>query len=527
VPEDQRRRLTFALLALFAVVGVAVAVWVDASSDGTGSEAAEPADGTGDASSTTAAKRDADDDGDGDGDDSDGFESDYDGLVDPASFGKPYPSADVEGVLTFRGNPTRSYYGRGPVPAAPRILYRFPDGDGMCRTSTNLGETKVWCGMGWTGQPVIFERDGRTWAVFGGYDGNVHFMDAATGQRVLPDLPTGDLIKGTPTVDPDGYPLVYSGSRDNYFRVIAIDRPEPTELWKLHANDVGPVMWNDDWDSSPLIIDDHLFVGGENSQFVVIKLNRGQGPDGKVTVDPELVWHTPSWDDELLAALAGASQPKAMSVESSPAISGNVVYFTNSGGLVQGWDMSPLAGGGEPVRVFRYWTGDDTDASVGVDEKGIKNVASEYERGLQRARDSGQLMKLDPSKPANPLVWKVDDQTGGGIWGTPAVWKDAVYVGTNGGRVIGVDRMTGAVRWEKHVPAPAWGSPVVVDDLLMLGDCDGVLHAWDVRDTKVDPPQRWQVDLGGCIEATPAVWNGRVYIGSRNGYLYALGDVPG
>ena len=53
-----------------------------------------------------------------------------------------------------------------------------------------------------------------------------------------------------------------------------------------------------------------------------------------------------------------------------------------------------------------------------------------------------------------------------------------------------------------------------------------IFHAWDVRDTKIDPPERWSVNLGGCIEATPAVWKGRIYIGSRNGYLYVLGDAP-
>jgi outer membrane protein assembly factor BamB len=519
VPDERRRRLTLALLVLFSLVGVLVAVWLDSSEDGGGGTAAPAAD-----RDRTTSSGDDDDRDDGDDEESSGFESDYDGLVDPASFGKPYPNAKVAGLLTFRGNPTRSYHGRGPVPSAPTILYRFPEVDPMCRTSTNLGETKVWCGMGWTGQPVLFERGGRTWAVFGGYDGHVHFMDVATGQRILPDLETGDIIKGTPTVDPDGFPLVYSGSRDNYFRVIAIDRPEPTELWKLHANDIGPVMWNDDWDSSPIVVGDHLFIGGENSRFVAVKLNRGKGADGKVTVAPEVVWHTAAWDDELLAALAGASQPKAMSVESSPAISGNVVYFANSGGLVQGWDVGGLAKGVAPKRVFRYWTGDDTDATVVVDEQGFLYVASEYERGLQRARDSGQLMKLDPKRAANPLVWKVDDLAGGGIWATPAVWKDVVYVGTNGGRVLGVDRATGAIRWEKRVTGPAWGSPVVVDDVLILGDCDGILHAWDVSDTTVDPPERWAVNLGGCIEATPAVWKGRVYIGSRNGHLYALGD---
>jgi outer membrane protein assembly factor BamB len=531
VPLEQRRRITLAALAAFTVIGVVAALVLDASGDdsggGDGAQAAVDAGRGGDPDPTDGDGEGDEDDADGDADsdaDSDRFSSDYDGWVDPASFGHPYPNAALDGLLTFRGNPTRSYYGRGPVPKTqPRVLLRFPDSP-MCRQSVNLGETKVWCGMGWTGQPLVFDRDGRRWVVFGGYDGNVHFMDAETGERILGDVQTDDLIKGTPTIDPDGAPLVYVGSRDNYFRIIAIDRPEATVLWKMHANDVSPVKWNDDFDSSPVVLGDFLFVGGENSQFYAIKLNRARGDDGLVTVDPQVVWHTPAWDDELLGALRGFDKPEAVSVESSPTVVGNTLYFANSGGLVLGYDLSPLEDGQPPERTFRYWTGDDTDASVVADEDGYLYVASEYERGTPKSQESGQLMKLDPRK-SGPLVWKVDDQATrpGGIWGTPAVTADAVYVATNGGRVLGVDRTSGAVLWEKRVPGPTWASPVVVDDVLLLGDCAGVVHAWDVSDTKADPPELWSIELGGCIEATPAVWEGRIYLGSRNGHLYVLG----
>ena len=32
--------------------------------------------------------------------------------------------------------------------------------------------------------------------------------------------------------------------------------------------------------------------------------------------------------------------------------------------------------------------------------------------------------------------------------------------------------------------------------------------------------------LDGCIEATPAVWKGRIYVAARGGKFYALGDAP-
>src|SRR3546814_10599522 len=61
-------------------------------------------------------------------------------------------------------------------------------------------------------------------------------------------------------------------------------------------------------------------------------------------------------------------------------------------------------------------------------------VASQYDRDLDRAREVGQLTKVDPSVPGVRIVWKVDDQGGfgGGLYGTPAVVGDMVYAGTNG-----------------------------------------------------------------------------------------------
>src|SRR3546814_17129141 len=128
-------------------------------------------------------------------------------------------------------------------------------------------------------------------------------MDASTGERILPDVVTDDIIKGTPTIDPDGFPLVYSGSRDNYIRVIAFDRPGQAEvLWKLHAEEIGPTLWNDDWDSSPIIIDDYMIVGSASSRFWVIKLNRTTAAAGLDQVAPEITFRTEDWDQEVLTA---------------------------------------------------------------------------------------------------------------------------------------------------------------------------------------------------------------------------------
>jgi hypothetical protein len=444
------------------------------------------------------------------------------GWSDPARVGKPY-GEKVPGLLTFRGNPTRTYYGTGPIPRGePDRRWQYPESGGLCGKSSDAKGERVWCGTGWTGQPAVFERDGRTWVVFGAYDYGIHFLDAETGRQLLPTFRTGDIIKGSVTVDPDGYPLVYSGSRDNYFRILAVDRGRPTELWKLSATAVSPTMWNNDWDGAALVIDDYLFLGGENSQFHIVKLNRSYGSDGRVRVRPKLVFNAPGWDSQLLRDLPDEN----VSIENSVTVVGDTVYFANSGGLVQGWDIGGLKDGRKPERVFRFWTGDDTDATIVADESGALYVGVEYERRTERSRQVGQLLKLDPSKPGDPVVWSIGDRGGlpAGVWGTPALYRDIAIFDTTGGDVLGVDRSTGDVRWKlRTAGGQTWQSPVVVDGVLVIGDCTGFLHAYNVADTYAAPTRLWSKKVGGCVESTPAVWKGRLYFGTRAGAVMSLG----
>jgi hypothetical protein len=434
----------------------------------------------------------------------------------------------VPGLTTFRGNLTRSYYGEGPVPhAAPRVLWRYPRSGGMCSRSTDETGTSTWCGVGWTGQPnVIPHAGGKVELRFGAYDRGYHFLDAGTGTPMRATLMTGDLAKGSATSDPDGYPLYYGGSRDNKLRVIALDRGRPAVLWQIDANTSVPtVVWNNDWDGAPLIVGDYLLEGGENSWFYVVKLNRGYDRHGKVRVRPKIVLRVPSWDGRLLANRAD----RAFSIENSVAFHKGIAYFANSAGLVQGWDIRHvLKGGTTAKRVFRFWTGDDTDATIVVDGQGFLYVASELEQFTDRSAREGQLMKLNPRRPGNPVVWSVPLRAigrggKGGSWSTPALDRGMVYVATNAGGVVGVDRRSGRVRWTLPLSGPTWGSPVVVDGVLLEGDCRGALHAFDVSRQGRLPRELWSIKLGGCIESTPAVWKGRVYVGTRGGTMVALG----
>jgi outer membrane protein assembly factor BamB len=456
----------------------------------------------------------------------------------PSSSGSPpSPSATptpeplntaFEGMTTFRGNATRSWYGLGPVPRHPEVLWRYPAEGSLCSDSSDQHGVRLWCGTGWTGQPnVIVGKDGSIEVRINAYDGAYHFVDGLTGEPVRPKLQTGDLAKGSASSDPDGFPLYYAGSRDNELRVIALDRDEPTVLWSVNASTSVPdPVWNDDWDGAPLVIDDYLLEGGENSWFYVIRLNRGYDERGLVTVDPRIVATVPGFDDQLFADLPDSN----VSIESSVAFFDGVAYFANSGGLVQGWDISKVLEGGKKIRrVFRFWTGEDTDASVVVDEDGNLYVASELERFTARSQEVGQLMKLDPSRPKDPLVWSFPvtergSEGAGGLWATPAIHGDMLYAATNYGDLIGIERDTGRERWRVHLPGPTWSSPVPIDDVLLQGDCGGTLHAFDISKPLREPPELWALSLGSCIESTPSVLDGMIWVGTRGGGLYGIGD---
>jgi outer membrane protein assembly factor BamB len=461
------------------------------------------------------------------------------GVVTPETVFQPWGS--VNGLTMFRGNPTRTFFGSGPIPATtPDRLWRYPDNP-MSGQSPVGNQPKTWSGTGWTGQPLVHERDdGRTEVIFGAYDKHIHFVDADTAEDLRAPFDMGDIIKGTVTLDPDGFPLLYAGSRDPRFRILALDGEEVHEVWSLHAKAVEG-MWNDDWDSNPVVVDDMLYVGGENSWWFAIKLNRGYDDEGRVTVDPKVVYQIPAWTDELFELLG-----RQHSVENSTAVFEQKAYFATSGGRVVGVDLADIENGNGEV-FFDWWMGDDIDSTITIDKDGFVYVVAhaDHEKSnntaARRVREVGQLVKLDTSVAIDdpltslaPIVWSVEIPAARGqdtgAWATPALHPDGlIFVPTDSGELLAIDTDTGETLWTESVGVNAWSSPAVVDDTLVIAvDCfsdQSGLRAYDITDPLV-PRELWTRPLatGGCLESTPAVWNGNIYVGSRDGFMYAFGQ---
>jgi outer membrane protein assembly factor BamB len=238
----------------------------------------------------------------------------------------------------------------------------------------------------------------------------------------------------------------------------------------------------------------------------------------------------PGFTDELFADIGD----RAVSFEASVALFEGVLYAANSGGRILGVDISRLRDTGEAPVVFDWWAGDDVDATPMLDSEGMLYVGVEYERKTARASEVGQLLKLDPSRPDDPLVWNVhipprSPNEDGGVWATPALLETDdgrwVYVTSHAGDLWTVDADTGEVTSTIPIGFHEWSSPQVVDGTLLLGQCEaGRLSAWSLADP-AEPVLDWEVTIptGGCIESTPAVWDGRIYVGTRTGTFYAVG----
>jgi outer membrane protein assembly factor BamB len=62
------------------------------------------------------------------------------------------------------------------------------------------------------------------------------------------------------------------------------------------------------------------------------------------------------------------------------------------------------------------------------------------------------------------------------------------------------------------------GSPVVCDQTVVVGSADGRLYGVAVGDGS----ERWALDLGSPVAASPAVSEGWIIIGTEDGVVHGL-----
>jgi len=127
----------------------------------------------------------------------------------------------------------------------------------------------------------------------------------------------------------------------------------------------------------------------------------------------------------------------------------------------------------------------------------------------------------EPAPYPHRIQWTF--ATAAPLSGTPAVADQHLYLITEDGRTVALDRQTGQLVWAYDNGGPSGSSPAVVGDDLIVATRPGVIAA--LRRDQGTP--RWTTSLGHAVLASPIVMNGTVFIGAADQNLYALDVATG
>ncbi|MDH5377353.1 MAG: PQQ-binding-like beta-propeller repeat protein [Gammaproteobacteria bacterium] len=405
--------------------------------------------------------------------------------IPPFQFDSGLPST---GLPQFRGNNTHTYYGTGPFPATePEVVWKF-------KTDVFIkGKKKLeWQGLGWTGQPAVVQEDvegEKRWVVYlASLDGNLYKLDLLTGRLLLKSKENYTIFKSSPTVT-DKY--VLAGSWNNKEHIF--DRYTFEEVGFEEAVYTKSASY--DFDGSARVEDGFIYIGGEDGYI------------RKLSATPPFTrqWIYPL--KEPSSRFKYKNGKPYVGIESSIAIYKDIVIVGSGSGYLIFVDKNT------GKLLHKFDTGDDTDASPVVDEEnGFVYIGVEKDNSDK----PGGVYKLN-MKAEVQWFFEVGKE---GVYGTPALRDDKLFVPGDDSFLYCLDTKTGEKIWRQRLPDSSWSSPVVIDDKVMIGDYAGYLSAFSTQ--KGYPV--WQKKFDGYIVSTPAVWNGIIVVGSRDGYIYALAD---
>ena len=193
--------------------------------------------------------------------------------------------------------------------------------------------------------------------------------------------------------------------------------------------------------------------------------------------------------------------------------------------------------------VWVFDTGDNTDASpaLGFDEDGSLGLYTGT-TVFSRSRRGGNAVIRRLDAISGKELWavkvpaKYEQTERGGVKASPVVGegavKDLVFFTVNltgdgkAATLIALNKQTGEEAWRYELAAPAISSPVAVYNkagqaFIIQADEKGVLSLLNAKTGEL----KHSLDLQGKIEASPAVYNDVLVIGTcskDNNYLYGI-----
>jgi len=262
---------------------------------------------------------------------------------------------------------------------------------------------------------------------------------------------------------------------------IALDK----KTGKLVAEDeagIGPRIFHGQWSSPSMGVvngkKEIFFGGGDGWCYAFDAKPVKKGDD---TVLP-VIWKADCNPPEYKAKDAAHKYPAA---EGPSEINATPVFYKNRVYVANGQDPEHGEGVGHLSCLDATKTGDITTTGVIWDYKGIHRSIS--------------TCSIDPT-------------------------SGLLFVGDFSGFVHCLDAENGKLYWVFDMKAHMWGSTMVGDGKVYVGDEDGdftILPARKDFDPKKDKPI-FEVNLGAPVYSTPVVANGVMYVASQT-HLYAIG----
>lgn len=473
------------------------------------------------------------------------YESDYE-----INFDLPERYTELEGIVTFRGDNFRSGAAYGTVAVSSKTLTKA-----WSKSTSGLSDSDgiYWSGSGWTGQPLIVkwpeatrknisamydwarEKEGLVEVIYATLDGHVYFYELTSGEYTREPLNLGFNYKGAGALDPRGYPILYVGSGvdsvNGRSRVKVVNLIDNSVMFEFGHNETFANRGWHMFDSSPLVSaeTDQLIYPGENGILYIIHLNTKYNEQtGELSVDPDNIV---KW--KYNGVRSGSKY--WLGVESSAAIINNYIFLADNGGNLMCLDLNTL----ELVWVQDVL--DDTNCSPVVDvENGHPYIyiSTSFHYGWRSYSTAAvPIFKIDAE--TGEIVWRTDytcytvQDLSGGVQGTIAVGKnklsDMIFVpiartpGASSGTLAALKKDTGEVVWEKETSMYSWSSPVDFYD----ADGNGYLLYCNSGFNMflIDGKTGEQLDymnLGGNIEASPAMYGNYAVVGTRAMRTYCI-----
>ena len=473
---------------------------------------------------------------------------------------------DMSGVITFGGGPYRDSFAFGTATVTLKSM--------QITWQSIIGKLGDYAGTSWTGQPLLVKWKPEVLPTLGvsdiykatedfieviypSADGNIYFFDLLTGGQSRQPINVGVSMFGTPSLDPEGRPMLYVGAGlmkknargtqvSNYYAINLITNQKEKNEFGGRDYFAYRSKWNA-FDSSPLIINDTLIMPSEAGVIYFVTLNTKYDPEkGTISINPgdrvKYRYTGPNYNAN------DSATKRWYGFESSAAVFRNYLYITDNGGHLQCIDTDTLK------LLYAVDLGGDTDASPVLEEDGAEDTLFVYTAsqtnvqgdGLPQGWGYAALKKIDAL--TGRVVWSKDRiaYVGNGSYksgsrSTPHVGRgnisnllicafsgagipvvdDAGTVSsyTYGGRLVAFDKSDGNVVWsiETNGSADYVSSPLVVytdrgDGYLIACDRSGKVNLYDAATGGMALCS--SLDLGGRIDSTPAAFGNYLVVGT-------------